>query len=237
MRKLLYAERYKLFHDHIFWITIVVVIAFNLIVISGSTILSMPGYKALSEIMKKEILTILISCIYAGLFIGGDFADRTLYHSLMSGESRGAVLLAKAGIFLSAINVILFIFPLLLVIICTANNGWGIALSTNLILHLIGLIFAMLILGSSIGVLSLLAAVCFRDVGRTIGIPIILYFVMILLLNGPFATVLAHIFPAGTLILMVSGTISPAYGILVGIIWLTFLFIISSLIFQRAELS
>lgn len=236
MGKLAHAERYKLFHDKIFWITIAVVILLNMIVVSGGAIFSMPGEKALSEIMKKEILSILISCIYGGLFIGGDFADRTLYHALMSGKSRVAVLLAKAGVFLTAVNVILFIFPFLLVIVCTVKNGWGTAFSTGLILHLVGLIVALLILGSSIGAFSLLAAICFRDVGRTIGIPIALYFVMILLLNGPFAAAFAHIFPAGALILMVNCTVSQADGILVGITWLAALLISSSLIFQRIEL-
>ncbi|MFD1176714.1 hypothetical protein ACFQ3W_10435 [Paenibacillus puldeungensis] len=236
MGNLLHAERYKLFHDKIFWITLVVIVAFNMIVVSGSTIFSMSGHNALSEIMKKEILTILISCIYGGLFIGDDFAERTLYHALMAGKSRVSVLLAKAGSFLIAIDIILFIFPLLLVMICTVRNGWGIALSAGVILHFAGLIVALLILGFSIGALSLLAAVCFRDVGRTIGIPIILNFITILLLNGPYATALAHILPAGTLILMVNGTMSPAKGIIVGLIWSTFLFIASALIFKRAEL-
>lgn len=236
MRDLLHAERYKLFHDKVFWIVLTVVIVFNMIVVSGSAIFSMSGNKALFEIMKKEILTILISCIYGGLFLGGDFADRTMYHALMAGKSRSAVILAKAVVFFTAINVILFIFPILLVTICTARNGWGTALSADVILHLAGLIAALLILGSAIGALSMLAAVCFRDVGRTIGIPIILYFVMILMLNSKFAIVLAHVFPIGTLIIMVNGTVSPAYGILVGIIWSVLLISSSSLVFQRAEL-
>ncbi|WP_411677573.1 hypothetical protein [Caproicibacter sp.] len=236
MGKLFHAERYKLFHDTTFWITLVVIIAINIIVISGSAIFSMSGNQALSEMMRKEILTILISCIYGGLFIGSDFADRTLYHALMAGKSRVAVLLAKTSAFLIAIDVILFLFPLFLTITCTVRNGWGTVLSPGAILQLAGLIAALLILGFAIGTFSLLAAVCFRDVGRTIGIPIILYFVMILLLNGSHANMLAHVFPAGILLLMVNGTVSPAYGILVGILWSVSLFAISSLIFRNEEL-
>lgn len=236
MKKLLHAESYKLFNDKVFWITLAVVILFNFIVISGSDILRMPGYKVLSEIMKKEILTILISCIYGGLFIGGDFADRTLYHALIVGESRSAVLFAKAGIFVTAINVILYIFPLMLVIICTLRNGFGAALSISFTIHIILMIAALFTIGSAIGLFSLLAGVCFRDVGRTIGIPIILYFVMILLLNSPSAVALAHVFPAGVLILMVSDMLSPVYALVVGVIWSAILLICSVQIFRRAEL-
>lgn len=213
------------------------IIVFNLIVISGGAIFRMCGNQALTVVMRKEILTILISCIYGGLFIGGDFADRTLYHALLAGKDRVTVLLAKAIVFFIANDVILFIFPLLLVIPCAARNGWGPAPSGGMMLHFGGLIAAFLVLGFAIGAISLLAAVCFRDVGRTIGVPIVLYFMMILLLNGPYAAELAHVFPAGILVLLADGTVSSAYGILAGIVWLIFLFVISSLIFRHAELN
>jgi hypothetical protein len=236
MGKLLHTERYKLLHDKTFWIILAVVIIFNLIVTSGSIIFSLSGNKAFEEIMKKEILTILISCIYGGLFIGNDFAERTLYHGLMSGKSRTSVLFAKSVIFLIAIDIILFLFPFLLVVICTIKNGWGIVISESAILHLISIILALLILGFAIGMISILVAVCFRDVGRTIGIPVTLYFVMILLLNSSYTAALSRVFPAGTMILVINGTVSPAYSILVGAGWSATLFLASALIFQHAEL-
>ena len=236
MERLLHTERYKLFHDKIFWITLAAIVLINLIILSGSSVLNLPGYQALTEIMKKEILTVLIACIYGGLFIGGDFADRTLYHGLMTGKSRGCVLMAKSIVFALAMDVLLFIFPLLLVLTCTVKNGWGITVSAGMILHLISIIAALLILGFALSAVSLLAAVCFRDVGRTIGIPIILYFVMILLLNSAYAPILSRIFPIGTIILVINGTVSTAYGILLGIVWLAFLSIVSILVFRRVEL-
>lgn len=234
MGKLLHAERYKLFHDKIFLITLVIVVAVNMIIVSGNATFGMSGSKVLPEIMRKEIFTVLISCIYGGLFIGSDFTDRTLYHGLMTGKSRIAVLFTKAGIYFLATDAILFIFPLLIFLICTARNGLGIPFPT--ILHLIGTVAALLILGFAIGAFSLLAAVCFRDVGRTIGIPILLYFVMILLLNSSYSAALARILPVGIMVLLVNNTVSSAYGILLGIIWTVALFLVSALIFRRAEL-
>ncbi|HEX2985637.1 MAG TPA: hypothetical protein VHO71_02365 [Caproiciproducens sp.] len=235
MGRLLHAERYKLFHDKIFLITLVIVVAVNMIIVSGNATFGMSGSKVLPEIMRKEIFTILISCIYGGLFIGSDFTDRTLYHGLMTGKSRIAVLFTKAGIYFLATDAILFIFPLLLAIFCTARNGWGTLLPANGF-HMIGIVVALLVLGFAVGAFSLLAAVCFRDVGRTIGIPILLYFVMILLLNSSYSAALARILPVGIMVLLVNNTVSSAYGILLGIIWTVALFLVSALIFRRAEL-
>ncbi len=236
MGRLLHTERYKLFHDKIYWITLAVVVLFNILVLSGSTVLNLSGYKALTEIMKKEILTVLIACTYGGLFIGGDFVERTLYHGLMAGKSRSSVLFAKSIVFAIATDGLLFVFPLLLVLTCTIKNGWGMTGSAGMVLHLIGVIAALLILGFAISAVSLLVAVCFRDVGRTIGISISLCFVMILLLNSAYAPAFSRIFPVATLILVADGTVSPAYGVLLGILWCTLLTAVSTLVFRRAEL-
>jgi len=236
MKRLLYAERYKLYHDRIFWITLTVTVLFNSLMFSGSTWLNLSGQKVLIEVMRKEIPTVLIACIYGGLFIGGDFADCTLYYALMAGKSRASVLFAKFIIFVSAIDIILFVFPLLFIIVSTLKNGWGTTLSGDAVYHLTGMIAALLILGFSIGTFSLFVAVCFRDVGRTIGVPVFLYFIMIILLNSTYSAVFSRIFPVGAMVLVVNGTFSPAYGILLGIVWMVILFIISVLIFRRAEL-
>ena len=236
MGGLLRTERYKLVHDKIFWITFAVIVLFNIIILSGSPVLNFTGYRALMESMKKEIATVLITCIYGGLFIGGDFADRTLYHGLMAGKGRSFVLLAKFIVFAIATDGLLFLFPLFLVLICTIKNGWGMTVSGDMLFHLIGIIVALLILGLAISAVSLLAAVCFRDVGRTIGIPIALYFVMILLLNSAYASAFSRILPIGALILVTDGTVSPAYGVLLGVIWSALLTAVSTMVFRRAEL-
>ncbi|PHO08247.1 hypothetical protein BFT35_01970 [Thermoanaerobacterium thermosaccharolyticum] len=89
MGKLLHAEWYKFIHDKIFFITCAATVIFNLIVFSGSPIFTLTGHSALVESMKKEIATAILSCIYGGIFLGGDFAERTLYHGITSGNGRG----------------------------------------------------------------------------------------------------------------------------------------------------
>lgn len=235
MGRLLHAEFYKLLHDRIYWIASAAILLFNTILLSGSSVLSLTGKEALPESMKKEIATVLIVCIYEGLFLGDDFANRTLYHGLSAGKSRSCVLFAKSAVSLIAADGLLFFFPLLLVLTCTVRNGWGAPTSAQS-QNPIFIIAAFLILGFAVGAVSLLASVCFRDVGRTIGIPILLYFLMILLLNGPAAPAFARILPVGLLVLLSNGSVSPAYGILLGLLWAAALEAVSILIFRRAEL-
>lgn len=236
MGRLLHTEWYKLIHDKIFWTTCAVIVLFNLLIFSGSSLLALPGHSTLIESMKKEIATAIIACIYGGIFLGGDFTERTLYHSLMIGKGRGSVLIAKSIVYAFATDVLLLIFPLLWVWICSIRNGLGIPASSMTFSHTVGVIAALLLLGFAISAISLLAAVCFRDIGRTVGIPIALYFIMILFLNSPCSAVFSRILPIGTMILVADGTVSPAYGALLGILWFALLSAVSALIFRRAEL-
>ena len=236
MGKLLHTEWYKFVHDKNFGALSIAVVLFNMIMLSGTSVWDLSGQSALTECMKKEIATVLLACIYGGISLGGDFADRTLYHGLMTGRSRSSVLIAKTIVFTAAANFLLFCFPFLLILFCSLKNGWGTAISAEHLLHGFGVVWSLLLLGCAINALPLLSAVCFRDIGRTIGIPVVLYFVMVLLLNSPHTAIWSKILPAGLLILTADGTISPAYGILAGALWFAWLTAISIFTFRRAEL-
>lgn len=236
MGKLFHTEWYKLFHEKIFWIFSVVTVLFNILIFSGSSILNLSGHFALIESMKKEIATAIIACIYGGISLGGDFADRTFYHGLLTGKSRSSVIIAKSIVFALATDVLLLLFPFLLTSTCTIKNGWGSAVPAESSLHIVGILAALALLGFAVSSISLLAAVCFRDIGRTTGIPIVLYFVTILLLNSPYSSTFFRILPIGLMILAADGTVSPAYGALLGVLWFVLLSVVSTLIFRRAEL-
>lgn len=233
MGRLLRAEWYKLFHDKIFLATLAVCVLFNALIFSGSSMLNLSGAEALQQCMKKEIMTAMIVCIYGGIFLGSDFIDRTMYHGLTAGQSRNAALGAKIIVFSIAADLMLFLFPLLLTVICTTRNGWGAAAGTG---HIVSIVLALLFLGFAVSAISLPVAVCFRDVGRTIGIPIALYFVVIFLLNSAYSPQLSRIFPISALLLVADGSVSPAYGIGIGLAWFALLAAASTLIFRRAEL-
>lgn len=236
MGNLLRTEWYKLFHDKIFAITLVACVLLNALIFSGSPILNCSGSEALQQCMKKEIMTAMIVCIYGGTFLGSDFADRTMYHGLTAGQSRNAVFQAKIIVFSVAADLMLFLFPFLLAVVCTIRNGWGTAGCAGLALHLFSIVLALLFLGFAISAISLPAAVCFRDVGRTVGIPIVLYFIVIFLLNSSYAPVLSRIFPISAVLLVTDGTVSAAYGMGLGLVWFALLAAVSTLIFRRVEL-
>ena len=236
MGNLLRAEWYKLFHDKIFAITLAACVLLNALIFSGGPILNCSGSEALQQCMKKEIMSAMIVCVYGGTFFGSDFADRTMYHGLTAGQSRSAVLRAKIIVFSVAADLMLFLFPLLLTVICTVKNGLGATAGAGLVPHLFGVVLALLLLGFAISALSLPAAVCFRDVGRTVGIPIVLYFIVIILLNSTFSPVLSRFFPISAVSLVADGTISNTYGMGLGLVWFALLAAVSTLIFRRAEL-
>lgn len=236
MRNLLRAEWYKLFHDKIFAIMLAACVLFNTLIFSGSPILNCSGGEALRQCMKKEIMTAMIVCIFGGTFWGIDFADRTMYHGLTAGQSRNAVFCAKIIVFSVAADLMLFIFPSFLAVICTIRNGWGTSVCSGLALNLLSIVLALLLLGFAISAISLPAAVCFRDVGRTIGIPIVLYFIVIILLNSAYTPVLSRLFPISAIFLVTDGTVSAAYGMGLGIVWFVLLAVVSTLLFRRVEL-
>jgi ABC-2 type transport system permease protein len=236
MGRLLHTEWYKLVHDQIFWAACAGIVFFNLLIFSGSSLWALPGQSALMEIMKKEIASAVIASIYGGVFLGGDFTERTFYHHLMIGKGRSCVLIAKSIVYAFATDVLLFLFPLLLVAVCSVRNGLGLPVSAATLPNTIGVIASLLLLGFAISAISLLAAVCFRDIGRTIGVPIVLYCMMILLLNSPDSLTFSRILPISLMILVADGTVSPAYGALLGTLWFVLLSAVSALIFRRAEL-
>jgi len=236
MGNLLHVEWYKLVRDKIYWILLAVIVLVNLLILSGGQQFSLSGYSFLKTIMQKEIITIMLASIYGGLFVGRDFENCTLYHEITAGRSRIQVLLAKTIVFLLALNGLILIFPILGIICCILKNGWGIPFTTEMGFYLLFVFIALVLLSCAIGMISMLAAVCFQDVGRTIGIPIILFFIMIMLLNSKYAIQFAHFLPIGMMVLVANGTTHPVYGVLLGSAWSVVLFMISTLVFRRAEL-
>lgn len=236
MGELLHAEWYKLVHDRIYWILMVVIVLINLMILSGSKELGLPGCEILKGIMQKGIFTIMIASIYGGLFVGEDFEDRTLYHEVTAGGSRFHVLLAKTIVFEVALNGLILIFPVLSISFCSVTNGWGAPFTFWTAMNLIHIFVAVVLLNCAVGMISILAAVCFHDVGRTIGTPIALLFVMIFLLNSRYAMQFMYLIPVGMMSLVVSDMLSPTYGMILGIVWGMVLYGISAYIFKRAEL-
>lgn len=233
MKNLLRTEWYKLFTDKLFYMMLAVVLLVNMLVYSGNSCFQLSGYKTLNQVMQKEILTAFMTCIYGGLFIGNDFAQGTFYRGILSGKGRAEAVLAKSAVFAAAANVLLYLFPLAATIVCTVKNGWGTAISPLCCLQFC---LSMLLLGCAVSALSVLAGCVFRDVGRAMGLPIVLYLLMILLLNSPYALLFARILPIGTMILVTKGTVAPFYGILPGSFWTIVLLAGSVLSIRRAEL-
>lgn len=76
------------------------------------------------------------------------------------------------------------------------------------------------------GMLPLVCGFIFRDIGRTLGVPIVLYLIMIFLLNGDSARKTAIFLPMGQLRLLALNDLPVSKLILIGIdlLWTALLY-------------
>lgn len=208
----------------------------NLVVLTGGHQLEATGRDVLSKIMVKEIVTIIIAGVYAGLSFGRDFDSRTFSRPIASGSSRAVVLLAKTIVFFVAMDALILAFPVLAVLWCTIINGWGVPFDANEAISFMGVVGALVLLGAAIASVSMLASVFFRSSGPTVGMSVAFALVQMPLLNGAIGQQAAFAFPIGAMVEVSRGSIPSLYGSAIGLLWCAVLIAISYFIIRRAEL-
>ena len=120
MNTLFKMERYQLFHNPIYWSTLVGV--FILGFLTGETYLREPlgpgsgVSSALWDILDGMVydstfLLILLSSILA-LMLGQEFTWRTINMEICTGHSRSSVFAGKIWVYLCAFNLLMLVFPL-----------------------------------------------------------------------------------------------------------------------------
>lgn len=104
MGNLLRAELYKTTHRKILGICLVfvaIIELFNGFLHGGNQIDTMT--------LLGEIIGLVTCALFAGIFIGNDFSNRTIIHNITSGKSRACVWLSKYMVFFVNSLIILFI--------------------------------------------------------------------------------------------------------------------------------
>lgn len=232
MYNLLKSEFYKLLRHKGFW----GLLAFSLIL--GSIMLldrDLPVNAADcfdSSLHNMPLLYFLV-IIFGALFIGEDFSHRAFHSYIGAGHQRGHVLLAKTLSFLSA-GAILLAAPMLLdCLICymVTKEAGSLAL-----LPFSGLLIPAAV--CAMGMLPLMAAFLFKDVGKTLAVPMGLLFIMIFLLNGDTAHTLALFLPIGQLRLLSLHELSVPCGLLaaIDVVWIVLGYAGSYLAFYHSDL-
>lgn len=191
MSNLLKAEFYKLFHGRYFW----EIALFNFI-LSSILLLDSIGktFNLLDASLYNIPILFFLIIVFCALYIGNDFEQKTLYSYISGGHKRSQVIFAKAIVYETAGIGILY-FPLFI------HSVLGVFLRKetfdfdkiwNLMMPAFFATLAMCML-------PYFFAVLFRDLGRSLVVPMFLYFLMIFLMNGDLAQQITRILPMGQL--------------------------------------
>lgn len=198
---------YQLVHSLGFW-----AVALVSLLLSSALLLDAHGSDILHTSLYNAPLLSFLALVFTALFLGEDFEKRTLNRLVSAGHGRLKVLICKAAVCLAADTIILGA-PLLLHGLISSFLCPGAAMDMGQVAAIVAAIWAM-------GALPLLAAFAFGDVGKTMTVSLLAYFLMIFLLNGDRSGQLARVLPLGQLRLMALGQrIASAAVIAIDALW------------------
>lgn len=171
-----------------------------------------------------------LTIIFSALFVGNDFGRRTLQSYINVGHRRGKILFAKLVVHQIACMVILS-FPLLLHSIIGTFVTKGALASIGIVVMVIASQFAMCLL-------PFFFAFIFRDIGKSMAVPMVLFFLMVFLMNGDQAQLISQILPMGQLRLMAlqQSNISGGQFMFSDFLWVLALCLGTYLWFRRSDL-
>jgi hypothetical protein len=179
-------------------------------------------------------LLYFLTIIFGALFIGNDFGERTLYSYISAGHKRSYVLFVKAFTYQIACMAFLAL-PLLLHgfvgILCLEKTTISVG---EFLITGVTILTAI----SAMCMLPFFFAVIFRDIGRTLAVPMVVFFLMIFLMNGDHAKQIGAILPMGQLrlISLQQSSISVMVIIAIDILWICILYLGAYLLFCRSDL-
>lgn len=232
MYNLLRAEFYKLWRKKSFW----GVTGFS-IILGTILMLDRKGLNSAEDLFYASLyctpVLYLVIIIFCALHVGEEFENRSIQAYLCAGHNRDCVLIAKAVSYLTACMIILT-SPLLTALLTgVLLFGWN---RTVLPEQLLSQAVLILIGICAMGGLPFMLAFVFRDMGKTLAVPMTLFFLMIVALNGNRA--IWDFLPMGQLRLLSMERTAASMGgwFLVDGIWLVGCFWAAWLVFSHSEL-
>ena len=210
MSNLLKTELYKLFHSWYFW----GIGIFNLLL---SSILLLDSKERSSNLIMASLYNIpllyFLIIVFIALFIGSDFSGRTLNTYITAGHKRSSI----------------FIHGIISQFYIGEKLFWNNSTYTMVLLTL----FAMITLCA----LPMFFAFIFRDMGKTLTVSMVLFFVMIFLLNSESAQIISRIIPMGQLrLISLQKVYSTNFCLFVDFLWNFILYFIAGSAFLHTDL-
>lgn len=122
------------------------------------------GFEAFFSSMGAWGRCYLISGIFAGLFIAGDFSNRGIQTEIAVGNSRLNVILSKGFVYWLGCMGLIITYQLINVIGITINKGFGVNMTKEVILCFLQLEFSYLIIFSGLITFCIFIAFLFRHI-------------------------------------------------------------------------
>lgn len=231
MTNLLKAEFYKLFHSRSFWgIVSFSFLLSSLLLLDSKQLTTNLFFASLYNIPLLYFLTI----IFGALFIGDDFGEQTLHCFVSAGHKRSTILFTKAFTYQVACAIILAI-PLIV------HGLFGVFIQKVKIISIEFFLttgFAIFVSMLAMCMLPLFCAFVFRDIGKTLTVPMVIFFVVIFILNNDQTQYITTILPIGQIRLISLQQLSiPIIAIVViDVLWILILYIGAYFIFYCSDL-
>lgn len=231
MLNLLTAEFYKLFHSRYFW----GIAAFNLLL---SSVLLLDSIGETTSLFFASLYNVpilyFLAIVFSALFVGNDLGQRTLQSYVNAGHMREQVLLVKLLVYQIACMMILAL-PLLV------HGRIGRFFSNETFSNVDSSFITVVTIVVSLFAMCLLPfffAFLFRDIGKTLAVPMTLFFLMIFFMNGDQALVISQILPIGQLRLIALQQLTSSMGqfVLTDFLWIFFLCFGTYWEFRRSDL-
>lgn len=123
-------EIYKLKKLNLFKILLLFVIAISaLSALSALTLTGGSGDSLTGKLQFAgnfhDIVMLLVNAIFAGIYIGSDFSNRTIQSQISRGQTRKNIVLSKTISIILAANVIIVLYPTIGAAVVTLKNRWG----------------------------------------------------------------------------------------------------------------
>lgn len=230
MMNLLKAEFYKLFHSWYFG----GILLFNL---GLSSVLLLDSKTQTSNIFFASLyntpLLYFLIIVFSALFVGNDFAEKTLHQYVSAGHKRGQIFLAKMVVYQIACQIIL-ILPILF------HEVFGEIYLKESIVDICNteLIAAIGIAITAMCMLPVFFAFLFQDIGKSLVVPMLMFLVMIFLLNGKQVEYATKILPMGQLRLVaLQGMSWESMGLIgIDLLWIFILYLGAYYVFKCSNL-
>lgn len=233
MSQLFKSEFYKLIRQKSFWgLTVFSCLLSSILLLDGSFPTDARAFFD-HALYALPLLYVLIM-VFVALFVGKDFDTRTIQAYVCAGHKRGNILLAKVIVLLVGSSAILF-FPVILHTV-TGYILYEIPGSgTTPIIMKSAMVFWIII---AMGMLPCLFVFLIKDVGKTLTLLLILYFIMLFLLNGRHYRLMAFCLPMGQLRLLSLNQLSGFYvsAFLTDCIWILVCYSLAYWNFSRSDL-